>query len=174
MIHKRTFYGVSVLLVALLVMSSVVAVAFYDEYQQELTVNSHQSVELQYLTSKYGAVLESNMLIVFGNGTRQWHNGTQVQPGWNLYTLTLAVTNGNVNATCCAYGSHFIQGIDGIQNQPNKNTAWINWTYNDTANWAPAQTGADQINVYNDSVFAWTYCAYDPVTGAPECPAGTP
>jgi hypothetical protein len=160
-------------LVALLVISSVVAVAYYNEYQQELTVNSHQSAELQHLISKYGTALESNVLIALGNGTRQWHNDTQVQPGWNLYTLTLAVTNGNVNSTCCAYGSHFIEGIDGIQNQPGENTAWLSWTYNSTTKWAPAQLGADQVEVYNDSVFAWTYCPYDPNTGAPECPAGT-
>lgn len=168
------FYGVVVVLVALLAISSVVAVSYYNEYQQELSVNSHQSAELQNLLSREGAVLESDMLIDFGNGSRQWHNGTQVQPGWNVYTLTQAVTNGNVNVTCCAYGSHFITGIEGVQNQPGKNTAWLNWTYNDTVGWAPAQVGADQINVYNDSVFAWTFCAYNPNTGAPECPPGSP
>jgi len=173
-VSKGAFYGIVAVLVALLVISSVVAVAYYDEYQQELTTNSHQSSELQHLISKYGATLESSVLVYFGNGTQQWYNDTQVQPGWNLYTLTLAVTNGNVNSTCCAYGSHFITGIDGIQNQPSKNTAWLNWTYNSTSGWATAQVGADQINVYNDSAFAWTYCAYDPITGAPRCPAGTP
>ena len=171
---RSTFYGVVAVLVALLVISSVVAAAYYNQYQQELSVNSHQGAELQHLISKYGAVLDSDMLIYFENGTRQWHNNTQVQTGWNLYTLTLAVTNGDVNSTCCEYGSHFITGIYGVQNQPSKNTAWLNWEYNSTGSWAPAQVGVDQINVYNDSVFAWTYCAYDPNTGAPECPAGTP
>jgi len=171
---RGTFYGVVVVLVALLVISSVVAVAYYNEYQQELSVNSHQSAELQHLVSKYGAVLDSDMLVQFGNGTRQWHNDTQVQPGWNLYTLTLAVTNGDVNSTCCEFGSHFIVGIYGVQNQPNKNLAWQNWEYNSTGGWMPPQVGVDEVGVYNDSVFAWTYCAYDPNTGAPQCPVGTP
>jgi len=171
---RSTFYGVVAVLVALLVISSVAAVAYYNEYQQELSVNSHQSTELQHLVSKYGTSLDSDMLVYFGNGTRQWHNDTQVQPRWNLYTLTLAVTNGNVNSTCCEYGSHFVTGIYGVQNQPSRNIAWLSWMYNVTGGWAPSQLGVDQINVYNGSIFAWTYCAYDPITGVPECPAGTP
>lgn len=174
MVTKSTFYGVAVLLVAMLVVSSVVAVAYYDDYQQQLSINSHQSTELQHYISKYGAVLEANVLVDFGNGTRNWSNGTQVQPGWNLYTLTLAVTNGDVNSTCCEFGSHLITGIYGVQNQPSQNRAWLVWTYNATSSWQPAQEGADLINVFNDSAFAWTYCSYSPSTGDPECPIGTP
>ena len=174
MVAKSTFYGVTVMLVAMLVISSVVAIAYYNDYQQQLSINSHQSTELQHFISKYGAVLQANVLIDFGNGTRNWFNGTEVQPGWNLYTLTLAVTNGDVNSTCCEFGSHFVTGIYGVQNQPSQNRAWLLWTYNTTSSWQPAQEGADLINVFNDSVFAWTFCFYNPSTGNPQCPSGTP
>jgi hypothetical protein len=174
MVAKSLFYGVTVVLVAMLVISSAVAIAYYDDYQNQLSISSHQSVELEHLISRFGSVLQANMLIDFGNGTRHWFNGTQVQPGWNLYTLTLAVTNGDVNSTCCEFGSHFVTGIYGVQNQPSKNEGWIVWTYNATSLWQPAQVGVDQIDVFNDSTFAWTYCPYNPNTGAPECPGGSP
>jgi hypothetical protein len=166
---KGTFYGVVAVLVALLLVSTSLALAYYSQYQQEVTLNAHDKVELQHLISKYGAVLESSLYFDFGNGTQHWYNGTQVQPGWNFYTLTLAVTNGNVNATCCAFGSHFVTGIDGIQNQASKDKSWFNWTWNSTSSWQLAQVGADQLGVYNDSVFAWMYCSYDPTTYAPAC-----
>jgi hypothetical protein len=174
MVTKGASYGLVALLTALLVISTTFALTYYAQYQQEVAVNNHQTLELQHFISKYGAVLESNLLIDFGNGTHHWYNGTQVQPGWNLYTLTLAVTNGMVNATCCAFGSHFVTGIDGVQDAPSKDKAWFNWTYNKTSLWQTASVGADQIGVYNDSVFAWTYCSYNPSTYATECPAGTP
>lgn len=174
MVSRGTFYGVAVVMTALLMITSAVAVTFYNGYEHELSVNNGQAAELQHFISRYGAVLESNVLIDFGNGTRHWFNGTQVQPGWNFYTLTLAVTNGRVNATCCAFGSHFVTGIDGVQSSASQDRAWLDWTYNGTARWQLPSAGADELNVFNDSVFAWTYCQYDPTTYAPECPPGTP
>lgn len=139
------------------------------------------SRELSQLWSFYlklkpttGSLFKANVLIDFGNGTRRWYNDTSVQPGWNLYTLTVILSNGNLQATWYPqYQEHFISGIDGISN--SKSTYWYLWTYNKTASWKTAQVGADDLPVYNGSIFAWTFCRSNPdytpacnfVNGAP-------
>ena len=108
------------------------------------------------------SLLTSNILIDFGNGTSDWFNNTSVQPGWNFYVATLVVTGGNVNATWYpAYSAHFINGIDGVMNNPSSNKYWFLWTYNSASSWRVAQVGADQLMMYNGSTYAWTYCRAD-------------
>ncbi len=170
MVSRGTLYGVLVVLVAGLVASSSLTAYYFYEFNHEVAVNS----QLQSLLSKYGATIASDVLIDYGNGTQTWFNYTQARPGWNLYTLTEAVTNGDVNATCCEFGSHFVVGIGGLQNVPSEDRAWFSWTYNSSSSWRPAQVGVDQTDVVNGSVFAWTYCQYDPNTGSPKCSVGAP
>ena len=114
----------------------------------------------------------SNILLDFGNGTSEWYNDTQVQPGWNLYVATLLVTSGNVNATWYPqYGEHYVTGIDGVQNSATR--FWFVWMYNTTSlSWENSQVGADQLPTFNGSTFAWTYCVQNLTTFAPECTPG--
>ena len=107
------------------------------------------------------ALLTSDVLIDFGNGTTNWFNDTAVEPGWNMYVTTLVLTGGNVNATWYPeYSEHFMNGIDGVSNSNSPAMDWFLWTYNSTS-WQVAQTGADAVMVYNGSIFAWTYCPED-------------
>ena len=116
------------------------------------------------------SLLTSDILIDFGNGTYDWFNNTSIQPGWNFYVATLVVTNGDVNATWYPqYSAHFITGIDGVLNNNAKNEYWFLWTYNSTSSWQAAQVGADQLMMYNGSIYAWTFCPENNVTYAPEC-----
>ena len=112
----------------------------------------------------------SSVLFDFGNGTRVWYNATSVQPGWNLYILTLVITSGRMDAQWYPqYGEHFVTGVYGAENSPNRNMAWFFWNWNATAKWQNPPIGADDLNVYDGSVFAWTYCKYDPSTFVPLC-----
>jgi hypothetical protein len=109
----------------------------------------------------------SDILIDYENGSKTWSNNTRIQPGWNLYTITLLVTNGNVNATCCEFGSHFVVGINGVEN--TKTTYWWLWTYNSTALWQTALLGPDEITVQaNNTIFGWTFCGSN-AQGNPTC-----
>lgn len=102
-------------------------------------------------------VYSADILLDFGNGTMHWYNGTQVQPGWNLYTATVVLTAGDMQATWYpSFGEHLVNAIDGVSG--NANTYWIAWTYNSTASWQQASVGADLLPVYDGSVFAWVYC----------------
>jgi hypothetical protein len=113
----------------------------------------------EYLSLKPAAssLYSANILIDFGNGTATWYNGTQVQPGWNMYTESVVLTHGDLQAQWYPqYQEHLITGIDGVSNSQTED--WFLWTHNATASWAFAQVGADDLPVYNGSVFAWTYC----------------
>ncbi len=161
-LQNKTLYGIMAVLVALIVIVSSFAGLYYFQYAQAQSQNQIYVSQLRQLNVKY----VTNVVIDYGNNTRHWYNNTRIEPGWNLYTVTETVANGNVNATCCEFGSHFVEGINGVQ---NTNTVyWWVWTYNKTASWKTAQVGADQITVQNDSIFAWTYCGSDS-SGNPAC-----
>jgi hypothetical protein len=153
--QSRTLYGIIAILIGIIVIVSGLAASYYFQYNQAESQNKTYVSQLHKLNVKY----VSKVTIDYGNGTVQWFNDTNVQPGWNLYTLTLLVTNGNVNATCCEFGSHFVQGIGGVQNTNTKD--WFLWTFNSTALWQTAPVGPDEITVENNTVFAWTYCGFD-------------
>ncbi|MDG6915797.1 MAG: hypothetical protein JRN23_03530 [Nitrososphaerota archaeon] len=139
-----------------------------------LPIYGQASVQLSQLWASYlrlepasSSLYSSNILIDFGNGTQVWHNGTRVQPGWNMYTETVVLTQGRLQAVWYpAYGEHLISGIDGVQNSATM--SWFLWTFAPSSSWQTAQVGADELPVYNGSVFAWTYCAVSP-SFTPEC-----
>jgi hypothetical protein len=132
------------------------------------------SSELAQLWSSYlklkpasGSLYTANILFEFGNGTRRWYNNTEIQPGWNVYIATVVLTNGNLQAQWYPqYQEHFVSGIDGVSN--SKTMYWFLWTHNATASWQTAQVGADQLPIYNGSVFAWTYCG-ETASFTPKC-----
>ncbi|MDV3277918.1 MAG: hypothetical protein LYZ69_05565 [Nitrososphaerales archaeon] len=116
------------------------------------------------------AAYSVNVFFEFGNGTRRWFNETAVQPGWNAYIVTLVVVNGKMQATWYpSYGEHFVTGLAGIQDDPAVNRAWLLWTWDSVHRWQTASVGADQVPALNGTVFAWTYCSYNPSTYAPLC-----
>lgn len=152
-LKTKTLYGIIASLVALLVVVSSLAGLFYYQSVQAQVQNQAYVRQLRQLNVLYS----SAVLIDYGNGTRTWYNETNVAPGLNFYVLTQVVTRGHVNATYYPqYGSHFVTAIYNVAN--TKNEYWLLWTYNSTSSWQMAQVGADQLQVYNGSVFAWTYC----------------
>jgi hypothetical protein len=154
-IETKTLYGIIAFLIAIVIIVSGIAALYYYNYDQAELANQSYVAQLKQLDVKY----ISDIAIDYGNGSKSWYNNTRIEPGLNLYTLTLLVTNGNVNSTCCEFGSHFVEGIGGVQNNAKTNHYWFVWTFNGTtSSWQTAQAGVDQIKVTNGSVFAWTYC----------------
>jgi len=216
-------YGMAVVLVAILIVSSTGVVYYYDQFQQATRSGQTYVSELSTETSQYNSLASSydsafsldnstlallvgtiavintslpiyqqastqlaqlwdrylalkpassslysaDILVDFGNGTRVWHNATQVQPGWNMYTETVLLTGGNMQAIWYpSYQEHLITSIDGIAD--TQTMSWFLWTYNRTSSWQAAQVGADDLPVYNGSTLAYTYCAQTP-SYTPEC-----
>lgn len=116
------------------------------------------------LTESYRGTFASystDMLVDYGNGTRVWYNDTRIQPGWNLYTTTLVLLKGNIQAELYSTfqpPEHFIYGINGVLS--SKTTGWFLWVQSG-GGWQVSQAGADSQRAYNGTVFAWTLCQYD-------------
>jgi hypothetical protein len=157
---------VIVVLVALLVIVSGVAGLYYYQYTQASSLNSTYVQKLKSLNVEY----TTDVLIGYGNGTWKWYNDTYVPPGSNFYAATVIATNGNVNSTCCEYGSHLVTGIGGVQS--TSTTYWWIWIYtptNTTSPWQTAPVGPDELAISNDSsIFAWTFCG-STAAGNPTC-----
>jgi len=226
-LETRTTYGVVLVLVALLIISAISGIYYYEfgqatqsknQYVSELvTANSQYdklasnynsalsldnktlsllagtiavvntslpiykqtSGELSQLWSQYlslkpakSSLYSADILIDFGNGTSHWYNNTQVQPGWSLFTTTVVLTNGNLQAPLYYItGSgweHFVSEIEGVSNSNSNNKYWWMCTYNRPGGWTTASVGADLLPVYNGSIFAWTYCGMSS-SYAPTC-----
>ncbi len=138
--------------------------AILSSFENKNNVNLHENIQPVPLT-----LLTSNILLDFGNGTNVWFNDTAVQPQWNLYIATLVITHGNMNASYYPqYGEHLVTGIDGVQD--TSNDYWLIWSYNSTASWQSPLVGADELPMYNGSIYAWTYCGPDE-SANPNCSA---
>jgi hypothetical protein len=135
----------------------------YKQASSELSQIWGQYLELKPASS---SLFTADVLFDFGNGTRTWFNDTQVQPGWNAYTETVVLTHGDVQAQWYPeYQEHLVSGIYGLQNTQSK--SWFLWTFNATS-WQLASLGADDVQVANGSVLAWTFCGVT-AAYAPEC-----
>jgi hypothetical protein len=102
-----------------------------------------------------------SMKVDYGNGTVVWYNDTAIQPGWNLYTATLVLLKGNVQATWYPTfqpPEHFVYGINGVISP--RTEGWFIWEF-DKGTWQVSGTGADPLQAYNRTTFAWTLCGYD-------------
>ena len=150
-------------LLAIVIIVSSVGGLYYAKYTQVASDNSIYVSQLHDLGVKY----TPNILIDYDNGTYTWNNDTSLLPGSNMYTATVLIMNGNVNASYNAeFGEHLVTGIGGVENT-NTQFWWL-WTYNATSSWQIASLGADLIQITNGAVYAWTFCGMDNL-GNPTC-----
>ena len=138
----------------------------YLEGSQVLGTLWNQYLALASERGTSPARYSASMLLEFGNGTKRSFTDKMIQPGWNAYVATLVILNGSVQATWYPeFQEHYVTAIDGVSS--GQTTAWFIWTLSGTK-WEVAQTGADAIQVYNETTFAWTLCSYNQ-NGMPEC-----
>lgn len=135
-----------------LILTTLIAAYYYWLYLQAET--AYQDL----LRTLRGVRYSANVLFDFGNSTHVWFNDTRVPIGWNLFNLTLYLTQGRVTAVYYSqYQSHFVTGIEGVQNTQNK--FWFLWVYETTTAWRLSPVGADQLTISDGSIYAWTFCA---------------
>ncbi len=118
------------------------------------------------------ARIRVDTIINYGNATISWSNQTGVPKGWNLYNLTVLLTNGRISAsnfTFSGVSEHQILGINGVEQ--NSTYYWSLWKFCPSSNaWDWADVGADEIALSNNGVYGWYFqnfnTQYPPVTGA--------
>ncbi len=126
--------------------------------------------QLSATEEKYRNIVESlddlsygvDMLMNYGNGTKMWHNDTRIPIGFNLYNVTVLITEGRIEATYYPqFQSHFITKIDGVGGgeDPDKITwAWIAWHFNKASgSWETYEVSADGAFPTDGDKLAWYY-----------------
>ena len=114
----------------------------------------------QTLSPASTSLLHNSVYFDFGNGTREWYNGTAINAAWSLYVETVVLMRGQVVGTWYpTLGEHLIEGIGGIADSGSR--YWFFWTYDSARSWELAPVGADAIPATSGSVYAWTYCGAD-------------
>jgi hypothetical protein len=89
----------------------------------------------------------------YGNGTREWHNGTKAFAGETLFDVTKQVMN--VTYEVSSWGA-FITAINNVSSQGSY--AWLYWSFNSTSQtWSIGMEGVDARMVANQEAYMWYY-----------------
>jgi len=150
-LRKRTFVFVTL---ALLVWS-MAATGFAGYYYTQYTNVKKAFEESESL------IIQIDILMDYGNGTRIWHNQTMLVAGSTVFDALLTITN-DVQFQTSAFGV-FVTSINGVENVAEDTTgfAWL-WYYWDAekSEWTSGPVGADQYVLNPDGVIAWCYEGY--------------
>lgn len=126
---------------------SVIATAYtgyyYMQYKQlENTLKTMQSL-----------VLKVNVLINYGNETKEWHNATLVPVGATVFNATVAVAE--VDYTM--YGEDaMINSINGVQY--TQDAGWIWWIWDpSTSQWKPTLEATNKHILTDGETIGWNY-----------------
>lgn len=71
------------------------------------------------------SIIEVNVLIDYGNGTKTWHNETKLIAGSTVFDALLAITL-DVQYETSSFGK-FITSIDGRKGGENSGWIWLLW-----------------------------------------------
>lgn len=144
-IVKGVLVWISVGLVCSTLFASMFAVYYHEEYRQNLALYSDTLKDLDAVTVRV------NLLIDYGNGTREWKNVTRVPIGTSLLNATLSVAD--VDYGVSSLGA-FINSINGV----GGDKFWLGWCWNSTSlEWMSLLEGCDQFILHNGDTVAWYY-----------------
>ncbi|MGQ9479492.1 MAG: hypothetical protein ACUVQ0_05730 [Thermoproteota archaeon] len=96
-----------------------------------------------------------DLLIKYGNGSREWFNNTLVPVGWSLFNTTLNLTGGNVDYDTYPFGV-FITGIKGVKQSGTRYWLWYRWD-SENVEWVLGETGADTYLIKDGDILAWYF-----------------
>jgi len=140
---KRTLAFAVLALTVWSLMATAYAGYYYMQYRQlEDTLKTMQSL-----------VLKVNVLINYGNGTKEWHNNTLVAIGATVFNATLAVADIDYSM----WGEYvLINSINGIQGTQDK--GWIWWIWNrSTSQWQSTIEAANKHVLVDGDTIGWNY-----------------
>jgi len=147
---KKGVSALSAILLALLILSSGIAVYFYLD-----SAEAHR--RYNYLLSELESVsLEVNLLIDYGNGSLVWHNKTILPIGATLLNATLKVSSVEYIGSDMGV---FVTGIDGVGTKiVKKGYYWLWWRFDKArGEWVLGETAADHYILQRGDILAWVY-----------------
>ena len=138
---------VSIGLLCILILVSYLAAYYYTEYMNYQKLYAEALVKLQ----EYENSIFIDIMIDYGNGTREWHNHTRVLIGSSLLNATEAVAK--VEYTVGTYGV-FVTKINSVGGESNAYWLWYIW--NGTG-WEWGPVACDAYTLRNGEVISWVY-----------------
>ena len=149
MIQKSSWMWISTGLICILIIASYSAAYYYMEYTKFQQLYDDTLVELK----KYEPYMFVNVLLDYGNGTSEWHNGTLVSKGADILNATIRIAQ--VQYSMGQWGA-WMSSINGAGGDDN--TFWIYNVWNSTSlSWEMGQVAADAYILREGEIFAWIY-----------------
>lgn len=138
---KRTLVFAVLALIVWSVTTTAYAGYYYTQYKQlEDTLKTMQSL-----------ILRVNVLINYGNGTKEWHNATLVPAGATVFNATLAVAR----VEHSMWGEYvLIDSINGVQGIGDAGWVWWIWDPS-TSQWKSALEACNQHVMVDGETIGW-------------------
>ena len=128
------------------------SLAGYYYYQYSITERAYDNV----IESFEGFPIRVNIIINFGNGTILSFNNTMVPVGWNMYDVTLLVSNGRIEDTYYPeFDAVLVMSIMGVGGSENTDFTWSAWYYDDE--WKILDVGTNLFVLKEGQTVAWYY-----------------
>jgi len=141
---KRTLVFAVLALTVWSVTATAYAGYYFTQYNQlEDTLKTMQSL-----------IIKVNILINYGNGTKEWHNATLVPVGTTVFNATLAVAEVDYSLWQGEYA--LINSINGVQG--TQDTGWIWWIWDSsTSQWKSALEASNKHFLVDGDTIGWNY-----------------
>jgi len=147
MAGKSVWMWVSVALLCSLIIAIYGTMYYYNEY---LYWQQNYEKTLQDL-EKFTIFV--NILIDYGNGTKDWYNNTRVPLGSTLLNATQEVAE--VDYVVFSFGV-LVTEINGKSGSQNSGWVWYIWNSTSTE-WEMKMIGADAFVLHHEDIVKWLY-----------------
>ncbi|MBS7615247.1 hypothetical protein KEJ18_05925 [Candidatus Bathyarchaeota archaeon] len=152
MVKKNIFMWTSLGLICVLIVSTYLTAQYYMEFVKYQQLYNETLKELQ----KFDKYIFVNLLIDYGNGTKEWHNNTLIVRWADLLNATKMVAD--VDYITGEYGA-FVTSINRVGGDPN--TYWLWYTWNSTSlNWDFGPVASDAYVLREGEIVAWIYTRF--------------
>lgn len=152
MVQKSGWMWISIGLLCALIISSYVGAYYYMEYAKYRQSYNETLNELQ----KYSNYVFVNILIDYGNGTKEWHNKTLAVRGADVLNATRIVAE--VNYDAYIWGK-FVTRINGVGGDPGY--YWLYYIWNSTSTkWDSPLVSSDAYILREADAVAWIYTRF--------------
>jgi len=150
--QKNIFTWTSLGFLCVLILAMSFGAYYYTEYIKYQQLYSKTLRELQ----KYDRYVFVNILIDYGNSTKEWHNNTLIVRGADLLNATRIVSE--VNYTRGTYGA-FVTHINFVGGDPNTYWLWYSWN-STSSNWDFGPVACDAHILSEGEIVAWIYTKF--------------
>ena len=154
MVKGGVWMWVSMALLCLLIITSYTTLHYYQEsltYKQLYRESLDILGQLEENLTKLRTHMLVNILIDYGNGTREWHNETMLPIGATLLNATMSVAE--VEYDVYPFGV-FITAINGVSGTQNQFWIWYIWN-STTQEWSWGPKGADSFILHHGDTVKW-------------------